>query len=391
MRVLHVLDAACARPTDYARRTQALLTALRAQGVQTVHLSAAAACDADSQDAWPHHAWHLYRTPAPRAPRWLPRSGPDLANSAALALRLRRIARLTRPDLIHVHAPSAHASAAWPVARLGRLPLVVDADRRAAAGSGIRPLERFACARADALAAPSIEMRAALRASGIHPRRIAILPPAADVMAAPGCGARPSDMDMLDAPLLAYAGDLDTPAGIGLLLAALHDLRRKRRTLRLLVAGGGAGIDAIETRIAAAGLNGYVRVTGLLAGRRTADVLARADIAVFPALAGSGTLMPSRHLLNAMAQGCAVVASDIPCHRDLLVHGHSGMLFAAGSRQALADVLAQLLDERYRLRPLGLAAARCIAATHNWTSAAAAYRRLYESVLADVRDGRRGC
>jgi glycosyltransferase involved in cell wall biosynthesis len=92
-----------------------------------------------------------------------------------------------------------------------------------------------------------------------------------------------------------------------------------------------------------------------------------------------------------MAQGCAVVASDIPCHRDLLVHGHSGMLFAAGSRRALADALAQLLDERYRLRPLGQAAARCIAATHSWTSAAARYRRLYESVLADVRDGRRGC
>lgn len=356
-----------------------------------MHLSAVAACDADSQDAWPHHVWHLYRTPAPRTPGWLLRACPDLAAGAALALRLRRIVLLTRPDLIHVHAPSVHASAAWPVARLGRLPLVVEADRRAAAGSGIGPLGRFACARADALAAPSIEMRAALRASGIHPRRIAILPPAADVMAAPDRGARPSDMDMLDAPLLAYAGDLDAPAGIGLLLTALHDLRHKRRTLRLLVAGGGTGMEALEARIAAAGLNGYVRVTGLLAGRRAADVMARADIAVFPALAGRGTLTPSRHLLNAMAQGCAVVASDIPCHRDLLVHGHSGMLFAAGSRRALADALAQLLDERYRLRPLGQAAARCIAATHGWTSAAARYRRLYESVLADVRDGRRGC
>jgi glycosyltransferase involved in cell wall biosynthesis len=389
MRVLHVLDAACARPTDYALRTQALLAALRAQGVQTVHLSAAGACAADDRDAWPHHAWHLYRTPAPQTPRWLLRCCPDVANGAALALRLRRITRLTRPDLIHVHAPSVHASAAWPVARLGRLPFVVDADRRAAAGGGSRPFDRFVCARADALAAPSVEMRAALRAGGIRPSRIAILPPAADVMAASGCVARP--FDTLDAPLLAYAGDLDSAAGLDLLLAALRDLRRNRPTLRLLVAGGGAGMEALDTRIAAAGLNGYVRVTGRLPARRAADVLARADIAVFPALAGSGTLAPSRHLLNAMAQGCAVVASDIPCHRDLLVHGHSGMLFAAGSRQALADVLARLLDGTYRLRPLGQAAAQCIAATHNWTAAAARYRRLYASVLADVRGGRHGC
>jgi hypothetical protein len=173
MRVLHVLDAACARPTDYGRRTHALLSALRSQGVQTVHLSAPDPSRSDSRDAWPYHAWHLYRSPAPRTPRWLPQG---VAEMAALALRLRQIARLTRPDLIHVHAPSAHASAAWPVASLARLPLVVDADRRAADPATRRPIDRFACARADAVAAPSIDMRAALRAAGIRPRRIAIPP-----------------------------------------------------------------------------------------------------------------------------------------------------------------------------------------------------------------------
>lgn len=378
MRVLHVLDAACARPTDYGRRTHALLAALRTQGVQTVHLSAPDLSRSDSRDAWPYHTWHLYRTPALRAPQWLPQGA---AHTAALALRLRRVARLTRPDLIHVHAPSAHASAAWPVARLGRLPLIVDADRRAADPGARRPFDRFACARADALAAPSSDMRAALLAAGIRPRRIAVLPPAADVPATPG--ARP--FESLDAPLLAYAGDLDPASGLDLLLAALQDLRRSRRALRLLVAGGGPRTGALEERIAAGAMNGYVRVTGRLTGRRAADVLARADVAVFPAPADGATLAPSRHLLNAMAQGCAVVASDIACHRELLVHGHTGMLFAAGSRQSLAETLAQLLDERWRLRPLGAAAMDAIAGTHTWTAAAAGYRRLYESVLAEAR------
>jgi glycogen synthase len=386
MRVLHVLDAACARPTDYGRRTQSLLTALRAQGVQTVHLSAPAARDGDRADAWPHHAWHLYRTPAPRAPRWLPGVCRDAAHMASLALRLRRVAHLTRPDLIHVHAPSVHAVAAWPVARLARVPLVVEADRRAVGGRGSLPFSRLACARADALAAPSLDMRSALCAGGIRARRIAVLPPAADVPVARCPGARPCAM--LDASLLAYAGEIDAAAGIDLLLAALCDLRRRRPALRLLIAGGGAGADALEERIAAAGLNGHVRVTGRLSGRRAADVLARADVAVFPALAGAGTFAPSRHLLNAMALGCAVVASDIACHRELLVHGHSAMLFAAGSHRSLADVLAQLLAETWRLRALGQAAAQRAASAHHWTAAAAGYRRLYESVLAGARRGR---
>jgi glycosyltransferase involved in cell wall biosynthesis len=112
-------------------------------------------------------------------------------------------------------------------------------------------------------------------------------------------------------------------------------------------------------------------------------------VAVFPALPNAAARTPSRHLLQAMASGCAVVASDIACHRELLVHGHSGMLFAAGSRAALVDVLAQLLEHTCRLRALGLAAARS-AATHDWTATATRYRRLYETILADARRRRTG-
>jgi len=395
MRVLHVLDAACARPADYGRRTQALLAALRAQGVQTVHLSAPDAHDgradidpASAQDGWPSDVWHLYRTPASRLPRWLGRPCLAVAAATSLAFRLREIARLTRPDLIHVHPPGAHAAATWPVARLARMPFVVDVDRRTALGHGTSALARFAYARAHAVAAPTVEMGTVLSAAGVPARRIAILPPPIGVQA----GARRAvrARETLDAPLIAYAGDLDQAGGIDLLLDALHDLRRRCRTLRLLVAGGGRHTEALEARIAAYGLGGYVHVTGQLPGRRTADVLARADVAVFPTLPNAAARTPSRHLLQAMASGCAIVASDIACHRDLLVHGHSGMLFAAGSRAALVDVLGQLLEQTCRLRALGLAAARSVAATHDWTATATRYRRLYETILADARRRRSG-
>ena len=230
-------------------------------------------------------------------------------------------------------------------------------------------------------------MRAALRANGVRPRRIAIVPPAADVEPVPR--ADPAPPGLVDAPLLAFAGEPDADGGIDLLLDALCALRRRYRALRLVVAGGDDRTARVDGRIAAAGLSGYVRVTGSLPGRRAADVLALADVAVFPALPGGAALAPSRHLLNAMARGCAVVASDIACHREVLVHGHSGMLFAAGSGMSLVDVLAQLLGDTARLRALGQAAARAVAASHNWTATAAGYRRLYAAVLAEARGGAR--
>jgi len=418
MRVLHLLDAAVLRQTDYRSRALAFIGALRAQGVQTVQLAGPcpplpllspgssplpSAPPPDDGLAGQAPGCHVYRTPAPAAPSWLPRAcasgAPGLfaalhaSHSAALlALRLRQVARLTRPDLIHVHAPSTHAPAWQAAASLaagGRrsLPLVAEAERRGAARHPLPALERWALARAGALAAPSLEMRAALRGAGVHCRRIAVIPPATGLAGLAGPGRSQRQPPGLEgAPLVAFAGRLERPGGIDLLLSVLGRLRRHHPALRLLVAGGGLREDELAQRIGASHARGYVVVTGSLPARRIADVLPRADIAVFPALAGHAeALAPSRHLLDAMAQGCTIVASDIGCHRELLVHGHTAMLFQAGSRKALAEVLLGLLQRPERRRALGMAAASHAAARHSWPAAAASYRRLYQHVLADQR------
>jgi glycosyltransferase involved in cell wall biosynthesis len=378
MRVLHLLDPAVLRRTDYRCRTLALVDQLRAQGVQTVQLAAPGPFRlldiADVDDADPDGR-HVYRTAARARPAWLPPACAPLLSAAALALRLRQVARLTRPDLIHVHAPPWHA-----VAACGRLPLVAEAERR---GSSKRPAwERWALARTGALAAPSMEMRAALRSAGLGGRSIAVIPPAADLAGPQPLARRPPGLE--GAPLLAYAGRLDRADGIDLLLAVLPGLRKRYPALRLVVAGGGLREDELIGRIAASGVRGHVVITGRLPSRRAADVLPRADIAVFPALpGGAAELAPSRHLLNAMAQGCAIVASDIGCHRELLVHGHSALLFRAGSGTALADALLGLLDRPVHQRAMGAAVASQAATRHSWARTAASYRRLYETVLAE--------
>ncbi|QJE02295.1 glycosyltransferase [Massilia forsythiae] len=420
MRVLHLLDAAVLRPTDYRSRTLALIEQLRAQGVQTVHLaapclavpslSALPGLSAVCADATPHGAapaphpgrcdanlpdpgWHIYRT---AAPAWLPaavlqrlpaRHAPALSRAAAMAafaLRVRRVARLTRPDLIHVHAGHGTAMAAFPALCGARLPAVAEAGRRAADRT-LPSWERWALERAGALAASSAELRAALRGAGLGGRRIRVIPPAAEFAGTPRRD--PAPPGLADAPLLAHAGGLEREAGIDLLLAVLPALRRRHPALRVVVAGGGAREDELARRIGASAMRGRVAVTGAMPSRRVADLLPRADIAVFPALCSASTPVASRHLLNAMAQGCAIVASDIACHRELLVHGHSAMLFRAGSRHALAETLARLLARPALLPALGQAAAAQAAAQHSWPATAARYRRLYQDVLAQARRG----
>jgi glycosyltransferase involved in cell wall biosynthesis len=400
MRVLHLLDHSIPRRSDYSRRTLALLEGLRTQGVQTVQLTGPGQA-ADSTADPSGECWHFYRTSTPAR---LERLGPALgaaARAAALALRLRQVARLTRPDVIHVHLPTWNALAALPVAHLARVPLVVEAERRAgllpAPGPGLQSwLERRALGAAAAIATDTAQVRARLRtelrAGALAGRRIAVVPPAPDL---PACrspaalrpGLAPPGLE--GAPLLAYAGGLEPEDGIGLLLAALGALRCRHPALRLLVAGGGEREAALVDRLGARPLRGHVVFTGSVSYRRAADLLPRADIAVFPAMAAARTLSPSRHLLNAMAQGCAIVASDIDCHRELLVHGHSGMLFQSGSRAALVEAIAGLLDEPLRLAALGAQAASYVDSRRSWSATATRYRQLYERVLADSGRDRR--
>jgi glycosyltransferase involved in cell wall biosynthesis len=390
MRVLHLLDHSAPRRSDYSRRAQALLQGLRTQGVQTVHLTGPGQALEDDASGW-----HFYRTKLPaRAERLGPLLG-TAARTAALALRLGQVARMTRPDLIHVHLPTWHAMAAIPVARLARVPLVVEAERRAEAAASppsplVAPLlewmERHALGQAQAIAAGTAQVRASLRADGVGGKRIAVIPPAPDLTACHQAAAlRPglAPAGLEDAPLLAYAGGMAAEDGIELLLSALAVLRRRWPTLRLVLAGEAQA--SLAERLEARALRGYVVFTGTISYRRAADLLPRADIAVFPAMRAAGMLAPSRHLLNAMAQGCAIVASDIACHRELLVHGHSGVLFQSGSRAALVDAIAGLLAAPRRLAALGTEAAAFVDSRRSWSATAARYRCLYERVLADSR------
>jgi glycosyltransferase involved in cell wall biosynthesis len=385
MRVLHLLDHSAPRRSDYSRRAQALLESLRSQGVQTVHLTGTGQAGGDGGD----DGWHFYRTPA--LARRLPLIGTPARDSrlgaamstAALALRLHQVARLTRPDLIHVHLPSSNAVAAWPVARLAKIPLVVEAERRgqAPAAYPFPRAERWALGSAHAITAGTAQLRAALRAEGLDRQPIAVIPPAPDLL--PGRRASARLPELHGAPLLAHAGGLAPDDGLDLLLAALARVRRRHPALRLLVAGGGGQEERFEPRLAQPPLRGHVVFAGPLSYRRAADVLPRADIVVFPVLGREPRLQPSRHLLNALAQGCAIVASDLPCHRELLVHGHSGLLFEAGNHAALAKAILGLLAEPRRIEAFGAAARAFMRTRRSWEVTAARYRKVYEMVLGN--------
>lgn len=159
------------------------------------------------------------------------------------------------------------------------------------------------------------------------------------------------------------------------LVAAFAAVVVKRPAAVLLIAGReGHASTALRTQIRSLNLDEKVR----LLGHRTdvPDVLAAADLFVFPSVyEGLGGA-----LIEAMALGLAVVASDLPAVREVVAVGENAVLVPPGDPQALEGAIVGLLADRVLLERFGVRS-RQLFEEHFQAEAAA---RRFVELLASV-------
>lgn len=145
-----------------------------------------------------------------------------------------------------------------------------------------------------------------------------------------------------------FLGRLWREKGIDDLLQAAARIAPQVPALRLVCAGDGE-IDRVRALAAELGLATCVELPGWLDGEPKARALREAAVFVLPSYA-EGLPMG---VLEAMAQGVPVVASDVGGVREAL--GDAGLLVPAGDVAALADALLALLADPARAAALGRA------------------------------------
>lgn len=131
------------------------------------------------------------------------------------------------------------------------------------------------------------------------------------------------------------------------LLEAFHRLVPRIPGLQLLLVGGGGEEERIRRRVAEMGLNQRVIFTGFLENSmRIYPVL---DLYVATSLKEGLPLS----LVEAMGAGLPVIATDVPGHRDVVVHAETGLVVPPEDPAALAEVLSSLLGDPDRRRRMG--------------------------------------
>jgi len=212
--------------------------------------------------------------------------------------------------------------------------------------------------RDDLLALGLDPARVTVEHDGLEPARFAQPPAREQARAALGVER--------DRPLVVYTGGLLEWKGVDVLIEAA----RRMSDVRFLIAGG-MDADVERLRTAARGL-AHVRLDGFQAPERVVSYLAAADVLVVPNRsrpAISARYTSPLKVFEAMAAGCAVVASDLPSLRELLTHDRDAWLVAPDDPAALAEGLRHLLEDPALRERLG-SALRERAQAHTWDARA---------------------
>ncbi len=290
---------------------------------------------------------------------------------------LRKLIRLHRPDVVHLHSRRGADVLGGIAAKLEKVPVVVSrrVDNPESPWWAAIKYRLY-----DRVITISEGIRQVLLGEGVDPSRVICVRSA--VVAEDY--QHPCDPGVLrqefrlhgDGPVVAVIAQLIPRKGHRYLLAALPDLLREFPDLQVLFFGKGPLKDQLEAMAGEAGLQEVVHFTGFR------DDLPRwlrcLDLLVHPAeMEGLGV-----SLLQAAAAGVPLVASRVGGIPEIVVDGESGILTNPGDQQALATAVRSLLRDQDLRRHLGEGARRRVESLFSVDAMVKGNLKVYEGVLA---------
>ena len=292
------------------------------------------------------------------------------------AARVRRWLREGHFDVVHVHDP-APPSIGLLVCMMAEGPIVatfhaatVRSRMLAAWGPVVRPwLEKISGRIAVSDFARRVQVEhlggdAVIIPNGVHVDAFAEGP------------TLPGRARGVDGPTIGFLGRYDEPRkGLPVLLEAMRTVVRRHPGAQLLIAGRGDP-DAVQDLLGD-DLAAHVSLLGELSEAEKGAFLRSVDVYCAPNLLGEsfGVI-----LIEALAAGAPIVASDLDAFARVLDDGAAGVLVRRGDPAALATALGDLLADPERRAELS-ARGQEIAAGYDWSVVAQRILAVYETVV----------
>lgn len=293
--------------------------------------------------------------------------------SFTMILRLYAVMKQSKFDVIYASwlIPSGFIGAV--VARLKRIPLVIHLH-----GSDIfiaerykilLPVIKFILNTACFIIACSSDLARRVVRLGFSPECVAVIPYGVDIKRYIESIEPPIQLPTRESHNVVMGmGRLVPKKGFVHLLRAAPLVLKHFPSTRFIIAGEGDLRVELEAIAKEKGIQEHVLFVGYVPWDQTPAYLKAADVFVVPSVrdkAGNVDGLPNV-LLEAMAAGCAIVASHIAGIPEVIRDGENGLLVPPGDEIALAEKICYLLSNKNLRKQLGEAAQETIAAHYNW-------------------------
>ena len=403
MRILHVLDHSIPLHSGYTFRTASLLREQRALGWETFHITSPKQGETQALEETVD-GLHFYRTPGGTGLMADLPVGREVALMKALGQRLEQVVRLVEPDIIHAHSPVLNAIPALKVGRKLGIPVVYEIRafwEDAAVDHGTtsqgslryratRGLETRAIQRADHVFTICEGLRADIVARGISNSKVTVIPNAVNVesfqLASPPDPVLLDKLGLTGSTVVGFIGSFYAYEGLDLLVAALPQLIAARSDIKLLLVGGGSQEANLRQQAKALGVADKVVFAGRVPHQDVNTYYDLIKVLAYPRHPMRLTeLVTPLKPLEAMAQGQLFVASDVGGHKELVQHNQTGVLFKAGSADALAQSLLGLLNNPDLWPVLKTNGREFVENVRNWKNSVANYVGPYEALTQPVQ------
>lgn len=314
---------------------------------------------------------------------WL--GGPTLAHSLARTPFLKNAHQSF--DLVHAHVvlPDGFGAVKW--AQRNGLPVVCTAHGN---DINIDPYfnwltlaqTKWTIRTADAMIAVSNALRQRMLQLE-RPRRTRVIPSGIDLNVfhpVPRDTAREQLGIPLDKSVVLFVGSLLPVKGVQYLMGALARVLQHVPNSSLVLIGEGPLRNDLQASAARLGISASITFAGRQERALIPRWMAAADLLVLPSENEGMPLV----VLEAMASGLPVVASDIGGIGEALGEPAAGLLTPVGDELALSAAMIQLLTDSHYRRQLG-ERGRARAQSFSWTLNAEKTVALYNEVLFDSR------
>jgi len=179
-------------------------------------------------------------------------------------------------------------------------------------------------------------------------------------------------------PIILYVGRLAYRKGLQVLVSAMPFVLKEFPYAKLLIVGEGYMKCLVRMLIKSLDLDGKVKLLGFIPDEKLPDLYGLSSLFVLPSLYCESFGIT---LLEAMASGKPVVASNVGGIPEVVRDGITGLLFRRGDAYDLACNIIKVLSDHNLAESLAFNAKELVKKRCSWSAVAGKMEDIYEKTL----------